>query len=146
MADFNSKSAAAERRHHAELWMLSDSQGAQRCATEQRCHLLVGDGIIHKMASFHLGSNASNSKAERYRRTFQSQLNTVSKPVRGRTTLTGVLPSDRVVMLMDVLILSQDEEEREGGEGLLFSTSCLCRKSRHARWMLHVGDGTRNMT
>lgn len=58
------------------------------------------------------------------------------KHVGGRTRLTGVLPSDRVVMLIDMLILSQDEEEREGGEGLLFSTSCLWRKSRHARWML----------
>lgn len=49
--------------------------------------------------------------------------------------LTGVLPSDRVVMLIDMLIFSE-EEEREGGEGLLFSTSCLWRKSRHARWIL----------
>ena len=45
-----------------------------------------------------------------------------------------MLPTDRVVMLIDVLILS--DEDREGGEGLLFSTSCLCRKSRQARWML----------
>lgn len=54
-----------------------------------------------------------------------------------RLSLTGVLPSDRVIMLMDVLILSE-EEEREGGEGLLFSTSCLWRKSRQARWMLQT--------
>ncbi len=48
--------------------------------------------------------------------------------------LTGVLPSDRVVMLMDALILSED---REGGEGLLFSRiSCVCRKSRQSCWML----------
>lgn len=40
-------------------------------------------------------------------------------------------------MLMDVLILSE-EEEREGGEGLRFSVSCLCRKSRQARWMLQT--------
>lgn len=51
--------------------------------------------------------------------------------------LTGVLPSDRVVMLIDMLIFS-DEEEREGGEGLLFSNSCLWRKSRHARWILQT--------
>lgn len=55
--------------------------------------------------------------------------------------LTGVLPSDRVNMLIDMLILS--EEERDGGEGLLFSTSCRCRKSRQARWILHVKDKER---
>ena len=55
---------------------------------------------------------------------------------REHVWLTGVLPSDRVVMLIDMLILS--EEEREGGEGLLFSASCLWRKSRQARWILHV--------
>lgn len=74
---------------------------------------------------------------------FPSQLDSVRKPVRGRTRLTGVLPSDRVVMLIDMLILSQDEEEREGGEGLRFSTSCLWRKSRHARWMLRLGEGAK---
>lgn len=57
---------------------------------------------------------------------------------RQRPGLTGVLPSERVAMLMDVLILSEEEEEREGGEGLLFSASCLWRKSRQARWMLQT--------
>lgn len=51
-----------------------------------------------------------------------------------RAGLTGVLPSDRVAMLMDVLILSED---REGGEGLLFSRiSCVCRKSCQSCWIL----------
>lgn len=53
-----------------------------------------------------------------------------------RAGLTGVLPSDRVAMLMDVLILSED---REGGEGLLFSRiSCVCRKSCQSCWILRV--------
>lgn len=65
--------------------------------------------------------------------------------VPAQAWLTGVLPSDRVVMLIDILILSEEEEEREGGEGLLFSTSCLWRKSRQARWILQVAIERRHI-
>lgn len=65
--------------------------------------------------------------------------------VPAQAWLTGVLPSDRVVMLSDILILSEEEEEREGGEGLLFSTSCLWRKSRQARWILQVAIERRHI-
>lgn len=55
------------------------------------------------------------------------------KPVQasGEETLTGVLLSEKVFMLTEVLSLS---DETEGGDGLLFSRgSCLCKYSRHAR-------------
>lgn len=51
--------------------------------------------------------------------------------------LTGVQPSDRVVMLTEVLILSEEESER--GEGLRFSRiSCPCRNSCQAGWTLSI--------
>lgn len=51
-----------------------------------------------------------------------------------KAVLTGVLLSEKVFMLMELLILSED---REGGEGLrLPSCSWRCRYCRHARWML----------
>lgn len=55
------------------------------------------------------------------------------------SALTGVLLSEKVFMLMDLLILS---EERDGGEGLRLSScswagrSWRCWYSRHARWIL----------
>ncbi len=68
-------------------------------------------------------------------KTPQTLASTPSVCGRGkRAGLTGVLPSDRVVMLIDALSLSED---REGGEGLLFSRiSCVCRKSRQSCWIL----------
>lgn len=45
-----------------------------------------------------------------------------------------MLLSEKVFMLTELLSLS---EETEGGDGLRFSRgSCLCKYSRHARWML----------
>lgn len=64
--------------------------------------------------------------------------------MRPDAALTGVLLSEKVFMLMDLLILSED---REGGEGLRLSScswcrSWRCRYSRHARWMLGRAPST----
>lgn len=62
-----------------------------------------------------------------------------SEKMGPNAVLTGVLLSEKVFMLMDLLILS---EERDGGEGLRLSSCSWCgrswrwRYSRHARWML----------
>lgn len=54
-----------------------------------------------------------------------------ASPSKLAGTLTGVLLSEKVFMLTELLSLS---EETEGGDGLLFSRgSCLCKYSRHAR-------------
>ena len=62
--------------------------------------------------------------------------------MKRRHALTGVLLSEKVFMLTELLSLSEDTE---GGDGLLFSTgSCRCRYSRHARWMLPKNNNKKN--